>query len=948
MAILYSYPETLELLPADMLIGTSTIRVAGKKKNITKNFTLELLKSFILDGNTGVQWGTITGTLSNQTDLQAALNAKQGNITLTTTGSSGAATFVGNILNIPNYSTSAAIPTLSQVLTAGNSASNNIEIFNGNAIRVWASGGVGGTLSAALFEDGAVYAQNQYLLGDNVGISPYTISLHADPLIGLTSNRVQVLQDKSGTIALTSDIPSLTGYVPYTGATQSINLGTFNLTANSIIKQGGTSTQFLMADGTVTIGNGGVYSYEIHVSQIDGNDITGTGALLNPVATITKALTLITGLRRTIVIHPGNYTENPNVTFQYTVLTTYAQLGGNTLITGTISTNTGCTISGLKMTNLNITAPTGQGNVNILNCDVSGTLTKSSTGDYTLIRFTDIGATNITSSAGLIAIFGGNPNFITINNAGARVIVKNAVTVAPILIAGNANFVDCIIIATTGTSNAITTSAGTIVTLANSQIVVPTFNNVARVSLSGFYSIFNTVFDKPNSFLISLSGTGGTTNSIDYFQFINADKFIKQGGTSLEYLMADGSVSTLTNPITGTGTTNYVSKFTSTTTLGNGLIYDDGTNVSIGSTTGLGLFNVSGTKTAATGIGRGINFTPTLTAAANGDTLVGLDIQPTFVNGAFTGVTNGALRVNGNILTSSNSTNDVGSSVNQFLTIWSGTFRSISGGQTRWGATSAYNFYNSTNFVAQFAANTGNLILQNGGTFTDVASSRLTVNSTTQGMLPPRMTTAQKNAIASPATGLIVYDTDLKSLYQYNGTSWLPIGYSGVHALVKPSVGSSVSVSVTSTALSAQAQTANRLIVSPFIPSQTITCASLYINVATLVAGSNAQILIYSNLNGKPDTKIYQSANLDCSTAGNKIATTTQTFEAGNTYWIGVHTSATQSLTVISVANLLPIFITSTTQVSSFFITPTFGSAPTTFGTPSNNSATIPYVGITI
>jgi len=341
----------------------------------------------------------------------------------------------------------------------------------------------------------------------------------------------------------TVNINEVVGVIPQTlqSVTDLGSTTTNSITANSFIKSGGTSTQFLMGNGSVTIGNGNVYSYEIHVSQVDGNDLTGTGALLNPFATITKALTLITGLRRTIVIHPGNYTENPNVTFQYTVLTTYAQLGGNTLITGTISTNTGCTISGLKMTNLNITATTGQGNVNILNCDVSGTLTKSSTGDYTLIRFTDIGTTNITSSAGLIAIFGGNPNFITINNAGARVIVKNAVTVAPILIAGNANFVDCIIIATTGTSNAITTSAGTIVTLANSQIVVPTFNNVSRVSLSGFYSIFNTVFDKPNSFLISLSGTGGSTNSIDYFQFINADKFIKQGGLSSEFLKADGS-----------------------------------------------------------------------------------------------------------------------------------------------------------------------------------------------------------------------------------------------------------------------------------------------------------------------------------------------------------------------------------------------------------------------
>ena len=122
MAILYSYPETLELLPADMLIGTSTIRVAGKKKNITKNFTLELLKNFILDGVTNVQWGTITGTLSNQTDLQAALNAKQNNITLTTTGSSGPATLVGATLNVPDYSAGITIPTLNQVLTAGNTS----------------------------------------------------------------------------------------------------------------------------------------------------------------------------------------------------------------------------------------------------------------------------------------------------------------------------------------------------------------------------------------------------------------------------------------------------------------------------------------------------------------------------------------------------------------------------------------------------------------------------------------------------------------------------------------------------------------------------------------------------------------------------------------------------------------------------------------------------------
>jgi hypothetical protein len=54
-----------------------------------------------------------------------------------------------------------------------------------------------------------------------------------------------------------------------------------------------------------------------------------------------------------------------------------------------------------------------------------------------------------------------------------------------------------------------------------------------------------------------------------------------------------------------------------------------------------------------------------------------------------------------------------------------------------------------------------------------VASAKMQVESTTQGFLPPRMTTTQKNAIASPATGLMVYDTTLNVITYYNGTTWI-------------------------------------------------------------------------------------------------------------------------------------------------------------------------------
>ena len=65
---------------------------------------------------------------------------------------------------------------------------------------------------------------------------------------------------------------------------------------------------------------------------------------------------------------------------------------------------------------------------------------------------------------------------------------------------------------------------------------------------------------------------------------------------------------------------------------------------------------------------------------------------------------------------------------------------------------------------------------QNGsiliGTTANIASSKLTVNSTTQGFLPPRMTTTEKNAIASPTSGLVVYDTTLGKLCVRGAAAW--------------------------------------------------------------------------------------------------------------------------------------------------------------------------------
>ena len=255
--------------------------------------------------------------------------------------------------------------------------------------------------------------------------------------------------------------------------------------------------------------------------------------------------------------------------------------------------------------------------------------------------------------------------------------------------------------------------------------------------------------------------TGTTGNDFAIVDSGTDHKFnLPTASASNRGALSSADWTTFNNKAVASGTINYVSKFTGTTTLGNSLIYDDGTNVSIGSTTGTGLFNVTGSKTAASTIARGTYIAPTLSAAANGDTLVGLDIAPTYTNGAFTGVLNHAIRVNGNIVPSANAICDLGTASFNFTrvraqnVVSNGTLSLYSGGTL--GLTVAYT--------------SANILI---GTATDVASSKLTVNSTTQGFLPPRMTNAQRAAITSPAIGLMVYCTDsVEGVYVYKSTGW--------------------------------------------------------------------------------------------------------------------------------------------------------------------------------
>jgi len=110
----------------------------------------------------------------------------------------------------------------------------------------------------------------------------------------------------------------------------------------------------------------------------------------------------------------------------------------------------------------------------------------------------------------------------------------------------------------------------------------------------------------------------------------------------------------------------------------------------------------------------------------------------------------------------------------------------------------------SITLTAFTSAGGGNLILTGtnanrgqvtiGGT-TPAVSASLDIQSTTRGFLPPRLTTTQRNAIATPATGLQIYNTTTIQSEVYNGSSWVSTGggsSSGVTGAIQFSGGSGV------------------------------------------------------------------------------------------------------------------------------------------------------------
>jgi len=204
-------------------------------------------------GGGGGSWGSITGVLSNQTDLQTALNAKQDTITFGTgvqtalgvnIGSSGAPVLFGGALGTPSSGTATNLtglpPTTGILGWPANSA--GVLTNNGSGTLSWAAASSGITVGTTTITGGTdtrVLYNNAGVVGEytTTGTGTELVKSASPAFTGNPTAPTQAPGDNSTKIATTAYVDAL-------------SLPAFSTSSNGYVNASGGAGRLLLGDNT--------------------------------------------------------------------------------------------------------------------------------------------------------------------------------------------------------------------------------------------------------------------------------------------------------------------------------------------------------------------------------------------------------------------------------------------------------------------------------------------------------------------------------------------------------------------------------------------------------------------------------------------------------------------------------------------------------------------------
>jgi len=160
------------------------------------------------------------------------------------------------------------------------------------------------------------------------------------------------------------------------------------------------------------------------------------------------------------------------------------------------------------------------------------------------------------------------------------------------------------------------------------------------------------------------------------------------------------------------------------------------------------------------------------------------------------------------------------------------------------------------------------------GTTQPAATAILDVSSTTKGALPlPRMTSAQRLSITSPATGLMVFQTPENQTWLYNGTAWQFIPSASQQTLA-------VTASATITWNVNLGQLA----------TVTLTASGKTLNIQNMLPGTTAYITVKQDGTGLRTLQLPATAKVQNGGGGNiYLSTTANATDVVSVYYDGTN-----------------------------------------------------------